>query len=253
MIPLAAVLLSLQDRLVHEPKAGDAIAVRDALTMTLKGTMTVGGNEEEFEQEVKRSRKAEVRVVAVDGGAAAKKELKVEEDVELQRFPPEKEFERAETALHGKTVTLSTKDGKLVAEGAPEAAKRGLRLEEDFPKLLPGKAVAVGDSWEVADADPTGRLVTRVDSAKIKATLKEFKEVDGRRCAVIAASIELKGKSPNDSDLAYTLESEWVVRVDRGVPLSMTAKGTVTLSRDADGIKVEAKGSVAYEAGWTLR
>jgi len=102
--------------------------------------------------------------------------------------------------MHGRKITLSMKDGMLLREGADgleEKQLKKLELADRTGLIFPKTPVAPGDSWVVEGEEVRRFLASDGDlkEAKIKVTLLEVKEIDGRRCAVLNALIELIGKA----------------------------------------------------------
>ncbi len=255
---LTALPLLVQDDKVvikFAPKEGDVLTTVEKSKMEMK----VEAQGQEMEVSNKGSKKTVVTYVAVKDGKPTKKTEEFVEDVEEVLHPGMMEPTIKEKDLHGKTVTIMEKDGKTVIEGADdvdEKAKKKLKLDETYAHFYSDKAVGVGDSWEVKGE----QLIKAMDDddfndGKMTFKVKEFKEVNKVRCAVLETKFELSGKSEQGFAITFKAEGELVVRLDRGYPVSLKLKGTVSMKGGGEDEEPAFKGEgpMTLETSSTLK
>jgi hypothetical protein len=250
----ALALLPQQDKITlkFNPKAGDKLVKTELTTMNLKAKVTQGGEDKDLEMEQKSSEVTATEYAQVAEGKVTKMVLDHREDVEEQKGTMTGgEWVKSEKPLHGKKITVSLKEGKLVREGhdgLDDKVVEKLTLEDRTSHLFPKQAVGPGDTWEIKGEDVRKFLADDdVKDATIKLKLLEIKEIDGRRCAVINAAFDVNGKTDNDLDLTMKLDAEVVVWIDRGYALSVKGKGTLTLKGGDADTKIAGEGPMTLE------
>jgi hypothetical protein len=161
------------------------------------------------------------------------------------------EWKRKDNPMHGRKVTISMKDGKLVREGAEglkEKELKNLDLEDKDSRILPKEPVRVGEEWEVKGEDVRKYLGDEdITDGKMKLKVVSIKEIDKRRCAMIQGTFDLVGKVEGNIDLSLKLEADIVVWVDRGYTLSVKGKGKVTLKGDGGGAPMSGEGPITID------
>ena len=210
---LVALLLVLAPQekekitLKWNPVQGDVVTSTDKTSLEAKGTAQ--GQELEFTN--KSTKKTVTTFTTVKDGKVVKKTIEFKESTEEGRQPGQDEEEKKEMDLHGKTVTLMEKDGKLVLEGADdvdEKETKKLKLDEGWSHFLPGKEIAVGDSWEITgDALKKAMEDEEFDGGKVTFKLKEVKEINKVKCAVLAATFDVQGTA-QDGQIKLKLKLE---------------------------------------------
>jgi hypothetical protein len=259
---LAALLLVLaaQEKekitLKWNPKQGDVLTATEKTAIEAKGSAQ--GQELEFTN--KSTKKTVTTYTTVKEGKVTKKTIEFKESTEEGRQPGQDDEQKKELDLHGKTVTLMEKDGKLVMEGADdvdEKETKKLKLDDGWAHFLPAKEIAVGDSWEITgDALKKAMEDEEFDGGKVTFKLKEVKEIDKVKCAVLQATFDVQGTAQEGQiKLKLKLEGEVVVRIDRGYAMSMKAKGTIVItSADSDEDPMfKAEGPMTLETSQTLK
>lgn len=251
---LAFALAPAQDKITlkFNPKQGDKFVKTDLTTMNIKSKVVAGNQEQEFELDQKTSQKGKLEYVEVAGGALTKAVLTCEEDVEERKGPPSNQWEKKEKSMHGRKVTMTMKDGALVREGAEGVDEKQLRKLDLFDRtslIFPKTPVGPGDSWEIQGDDVRRFLAADNDlrEAKIKLTLVEVKDIDGRRCAVLKGVMDLVGKAKGDVDLATKMDTDVVVWIERGYVLSVKGRGTVTMKAENAQYTMKGEGPMSME------
>ncbi|HLY11359.1 MAG TPA: hypothetical protein VKW04_18800 [Planctomycetota bacterium] len=253
---VAAVLAvaPAQDKitLTFNPKQGDKLSKVEKSEMSMKATVSVGGQDQKIEFGQRESEQSSLEFIQVAGGAVVKAVLTCKEDVEEKKGPQAPDWERTEKPLHGRKITMSMTDGKLVTEGADgldDKTKKKLDLNDRTSRLYPKTPVGPGDSWEVARDDVRAFLADEetLKDAKIKVTFVEIKDVDGRRCAVLNALMEISGKAPGEIDIAIKMDAQMTVWIDRGYALTVKGKGTMTMNAANDQFKMKGEGPMTME------
>ncbi len=256
MIALALLLalVPLQDKvtLKFNPKKGDKLAKIERNEMSIKAKVTAGDQEQEIEFGQRDLQDAAWEYLEVADGAVTKSQIDCKEHSEEKKGPPTLQWEKKQKPLHGRKVTLSLVDGKLVREGAEgldEKTLRKLELADKSTYLFPKTPVAPGDTWEVTEEDARKFFAKDDDlrEIKIKGKLLAVKEIEGRRCAVMNVVMDLRGKAPNGIDLAILLDAECVVWLERGYTLSVKGKGTVTMKAENPQFKMLGEGPVTLD------
>lgn len=226
-----ALMLVLQEKVAlrHAPRQGDVATSVTTMEMKIDAKADDGTK---TSVAVKKTRKAATEFVEVAGGTVARKTVDVIEDVDEQTR--DGEFQRNEKDMNKRKFTVAYKDGRPTFEGADgigEGDKKWLADGDRFYRLLPKAAVAVGDSWSV-----TGRELDAVAEARegstdgeVKMTFKAIREVDSRRCAVIAVKWDIASTESRTLRIWLVLEGEMVFWIERGTLLSLTSKGEIVV------------------------
>lgn len=239
-----------------QAKEGDKLTRIEKGTMKLLGKVTAGKEVENIDFEQRSSEKKTIEVLSVEDGKPTKVTYDVEEDVEEQKERSGTGFKRIEKPLHGKKVTVSLQDGKKVVEGAEgldEETIQSLRLDDKFSRLYPKRPVAIGESWEVTGKDLQAAMEQETMDGKVLLKLLEVKEIDQRRCAILEATFDVKGKDKQGIDLGMKLNGEIVVWLDRGYTLRIRIKGTVRMEATSVQMKMEAEGPMEAEITFTVQ
>jgi major membrane immunogen (membrane-anchored lipoprotein) len=233
---LAALLVlaapALQDKVTFKfnPQKGDKLAMNGVSTIKLPMTMP-DGSSGELEQKITNKRVTHYLEVA--DGKLTKVLYDCQEEMQETKQPGMDSSMGQEMPLHGRKITVEKRDGKLVREGADDVEEKALKeltLEDKPSRLFPKNAVAVGDSWDVAPEDVKAFLEgDPFQKGTIKCKLTELKTVDGRKCAVINAKLDLAGTDENGMELGLVMEGDAIIWLDRGYMLSLKAKGKMTL------------------------
>jgi hypothetical protein len=257
---LFAALLCLQGEkitLQWNPKEGDKLSVVDKKSFSVNVTADVKGKQTEVTFERRNTDKIEREFLKVEGAKVVKESRRYEESIEEQKRTGKADWERKEKPVHGKTLALELKEGKVVVEGAenaPEKWKRKLSMDDLFARALPKRPVAVGDSWEVAGKEL--QTLMEGDSGVeggLKMKLAAIREIDGRRCAIVEASLDLKGKTEKGIETGAKLSGEIAVWIERGYTLKADLKGTMTMSGSAGGGSMNGEGPMTIEVSTTIR
>ena len=243
-----------QDKITlkFNPKQGDKFVKTDLTEMSIKSKVVAQGQEQELQIDQKQTQKSKLEYVEVTGGAVTKAVLVCEEDLEERKGPPSNQWDKKERSMHGRKVTMSMKDGALVREGAEGLDEKQLKKLDLFDRtslIYPKTPVGPGDSWEVQGEDVRRFLGADGDlrEAKIKLTLVEVKDIDGKRCAVLKAVLELVGKAKGDVDIATKLDADVIVWIERGYALSVKGKGIVTMKAENAQFSMKGEGPMTLE------
>ncbi|HKS17533.1 MAG TPA: hypothetical protein VJU16_09495, partial [Planctomycetota bacterium] len=206
--------------------------------------------EVEFEQ--RGSMKRQYEYAGVEDGKLTRLVVDCTEDYEERKAPPNMEWTRTDSEMHGRKITLFMKDGQLAREGVEGLKEKDLKkltLEDVDSKTLPEKPVAVGDTWEIK-GEALKSFIAASDEIKdvtLKSKLTAIKEIDKRRCAVINSTLEMKGKAPNDIDFTGKMEVEFIVWIERGYLLSAKGKGKMTVKGGNDQFSMDGEGPISIE------
>jgi len=250
-----ALVLAGQDAKVtlkFNPKKGDKLTKSQKMEMRIKAAVKAGDVDQEFEVEQKGSEKTVLEFVEVEDGKLTKLVLDCVEDFEEKKQPPSMEWNRTDKPMNGRKVTLTLKDGQVVREGVDgldEKHQKKLTLEDSSARIFPKNPVAVGDRWEIKGEDVQKFLENdeNLKDGTIKMRLVEVKEIDKRRCAVIKADLELKGKAESNVEFTIKMEADIIVWIDRGYTLSVKAKGTMTMKADTEEFSMTGDGPISLE------
>ena len=128
------------------------------------------------------------------------------------------------------------------------------RLKTPTPSALAREDQAVSLSIGVTDAKIHGVMTPFLGSeegelkdAKIKFKLKEVKEVDKKRCAILTGKLEAKGTAEGDMTFTANLDLDLVIWLDRGYLLSAKGKGKVTIKGDNDQMTISGEGPMTMD------
>jgi len=250
---IAAALLTQQDKvtLKFNPKKGDKLVRTEKSEMQIKAKIVAGEQTQDIEIEQKGSEKAVIEYQEVADGRVTKLHIDQQEDVEEKKEPGSMEWTKEEKPMHGRKVTVELKDGKIVrtgTDGLEEKDVKKLVLDDPTIYLLTKEPVAVGDTWKV-EGENVKKFLRDDDLTEGTITMKllEIKEIDKRRCAVLSAVLDVKGKTDNDVEVAAKLDCEVVIWIERGYALSVKGKGKVSMSASNEQFKMEGEGPITLD------
>jgi hypothetical protein len=233
------------------PKAGSVVTSTEKSTFDMKGSFSG----QEFEVSSRTTERVESTFAELAGGKVSKKVMYFESSVKEEKGPGAEEYTRSETPVHGKRITLTPKGESVSTEGADgimdDESLKKLRLDEAYEHLQPGKAVAVGESWEVkGEALLKFTNDKNLAGGRITCTLKEVKEVDKRRCAIVATKWEITGEGEQAVKFELNMDGEVTIWLERGIPLSQKSSGRLKLSQEGG---FEGEGTISIEEESTIK
>lgn len=237
-----AAAAAMQERvtLKHQPKAGDSITLNATFTMSVKVTQ----DGKELDYKAVNNRLATTEIAEVADGRTTKKIVEILSDTD--EHCAEGRTEKRENPLHGRKVTALRKNGKWTFECNDKVDAEALKKagdEEKYTHLLPGREVAVGESWTLS-GDKLKEAWGDGLEGEMKMTLKELKDVDGKRCAVVAVKWDVRSpKEADGTEKSVKFEGELIATVDRGYVLSLMGSGPIVIK---NGEKQVATGTVNY-------
>jgi hypothetical protein len=253
-LALLALLALPQDKVTFKlnPNKGDKLSKTEKTEMAIKAKLVAGEQEQPLEFEQRGLERTTTEILEVADGAVVKALLTCHEDVEEKKGPPAQQWEKQEKPLHGRKITLSLKDGKLVREGVDGLEAKivkKLTLSDRTSHIFPKTPVAPGDAWEVQGDDVREFLGADDDlkEGKIKIKLEAVKDIEGKKCAVMQATIEVNGKAEGDINLTIKLDAEVIVWLDRGYPLSVKGKGTIAMKGENAQFKLSGQGPMSLD------
>ena len=252
-LALALFLVPQDEKITlrFNPKPGDKLTQTTKMEMKLKITIDAGGGSQDVEVEQRGTEKTATEIVEVTAGKLTKVVKDFIEDYEEEKAPGMEEWKRKDNPLHGRKVTISMKDGKLVREGAEGLKEKELKkldLEDKESQILPKEPVRVGDTWDVKGEDVRKWLAAeKLTDGKVKLKLVAIKEVDKLRCAMIQGTFDLIGKAEGDVELALKFDADLIVWIDRGYTLSVKGKGKVTVKGDGGGAPMSGEGPITID------
>lgn len=256
LLALALVLFLVpQDEkitLKFNPRKGDKLNGTSKMELQLKISVDMGEQSQDIDFEQRGGSKKTIEYVDVENGKVTRLVIDTAEDYEEKKQPPTMEWNRTDNPMNGRKVTIFMKDGEIVREGTDGLKEKDLKkldLSQGEAKFFPDKPVAVGDSWEVK-GDAVREFINARDEIKeasLKVKLKEVKEIDKRRCAIMSSVLEMSGKGDNEVSFSGKMDVEIVVWIDRGYLLSAKGKGKVTLKSDGEQMKLSGEGPMTIE------
>lgn len=259
LVALAALVSALlpQDRITlkFQPKQGDRITQNQKMTMKINLTVLAGGQKIEvpFEQRATEKKTAEIQGVA--GDKITKAFFHIQEDIEEKKEPGAEEFTRTEKPLHGRKVTVESKEGKLAYEGADgldEKTLKSLDLDDDFSKAFPARTLGVGESWEVSAEALKDIFDDDKMDGKMSLKLAEVKDFQGRRCAFLATELELRGKIDEGIQMTAVLKGTVVVWIERGYTLQAKLEGTMSMKGKTPEAEMSGQGPMTVDVAFTV-
>ncbi len=252
LVALIAVALFPQEKVLlkHQPRAGDRMTVTEKMDAKIHLVVNAGGQKIEVDVEQRESKRTVMDCLAVEGGAITKASYKVEEAVEEKKEPGAAEFTRSEKATHGKTVVAERKDGKVTHQGADGLGAKDIKdfdLDDTFAQSFPKHALAVGDSYEVPAETLKEMFHDPTSEGKLLISLKELKEIDGRKCAVLEAHLQMKGKTEEGVEISMDVKGPVVIWIERGYTQSAKLQGTMGLKANTPEAVMDGKGPMTVE------
>ena len=210
------------------PAEGDRLEVVDKWTHTFQGKL----GEEPVRFSTRGGRRLTVEMAKVEGGRLARKVMKVDDAYIEQQDAITGKFVRKDEAIQGRTATIERRDGREERsglDGVPDSEARTLGLEDPLTRLYPDKPVSIGDTWEISGEGikkffPAGDFT----EGTIVVTLRDVKEVDGRKCALIGTTYVVSSKDGDGVIRELRLQGTLTVWLDRGYILAMAQSGRMT-------------------------
>jgi len=247
---LILVLALLQDpstakiELRVRPVEGDKLESSDTWTHTFRGTL----GEEPVSFSTRGGRRLVVDMARVENGNLTRKVVQVADAYVEQQDVQTGKYIRKDDAIHGRKVTITRRDGRderSGLDGVPEAEQKSLVLDDPLTRLFPDTPVRVGESWEIA-GEGLKKVFTGGDftDGRIVVTLRDVKDVDGRRCALLTTNYDVSGKSADGVTRELRLLGTLTVWIDRGYILAMTQSGRMKTS-GADPKSAQPNGEAA--------
>ena len=212
------------------PAEGDRLEVVDKWTHTFHGRL----GEEPVTFSTRGGRRLIVEMAKVDGGRLIRKAVKVEDAYIEQQDTNTGKFVRKDEAIHGRTATIerrNDREERTGLDGVPDAEQRALGLDDPLTRLFPDKAVAIGETWEISGEGikkffPSGDFT----DGRIVVTLRDVKEVDGRKCALLGTNYDVSSKDKDGVTRELRLLGTLTVWLDRGYILEMAQSGRMITS-----------------------
>jgi len=212
------------------PRQGDRLIETARTTSAMRG--------EGFRSSGTLDKKTTTTYVTVENGRWTRKTVRYDrEDSRTEMTVGDRKVDTPSTtpAYVGRTYTVRRRGDEAVVEddGAlHDWQKVMLKADHDCAYLFPDKPVEVGETWDAtAKARPmvptvSGATFPRYD---VKVTLRELRDVAGRRSAVIDVrqliTTEIQGVT-SEGDL----KAETVIWLERGYPISSRVDMKVTAS-----------------------
>lgn len=247
---LLLLLALLQDpsaakvELKFRPVEGDKLEVTDSWTHAFRGKL----GDEPLATSTRGGGRYIVDFARVENGVLSRKAVQVADSyIETQDVQTGK-YIRKDRPLHGRTVTVERRGGREshgALEGVPEAELKTVSLDDPLMRLYPDKPVAVGDTWEISGEGlkkffPAGDFT----KGQIVVNLREIKEVEGRRCALLITNYDVSGQAAGGVTRELRLQGTLTVWIDRGYILAMSQSGRLKTS-GADPKTAEPNGEAA--------
>jgi len=233
---LLVLLALLQDpvgekvTLELKPKEGDKLAVVESWDNTFAGKL---GDDPLFLR-TRGGRRLQVEIAGASGGRITRKVVLVEDSYREDQDVQTGKFVRQEDGLKGRKATIALRDGKeerTGLDGIPDEIQKTLALDDPLTALYPSGPVRVGDTWEIS-GDGLKKVFAGGDfnEGKITARLREVKEIDGRKCAVLGTVWDVRGKNPDGFTRELRQTGTITVWIERGYVMAMDQKGVLKTS-----------------------
>ncbi|HKS16988.1 MAG TPA: hypothetical protein VJU16_06730 [Planctomycetota bacterium] len=206
------------------PVQGDRLETSYSWTHTFRGEL----GDERLNFSTRGGRRLVVDMSRVVDGRLTLKGVEVADSyIETQDVKTGK-YVRKDDAIHGRKVTIGLRDGReerTGVEGVPEAEQNTLTIDDPLTRLFPEIPVAIGQSWDF-EGDGLKKIFAGGDftEGRIVVSLRDVKEIDGRRCALLVTNYEVKGSS-GGMTRELNLKGTLTVWLDRGYVLAMSQSG----------------------------
>ncbi|MBI5369114.1 MAG: hypothetical protein HZA54_18910 [Planctomycetes bacterium] len=232
-------------------KANDVFTVTTSFEMTMAIHGIVGP--QEFDQNVMHRREEVMgtKVLAVENGRVSKLRRHIVSQKETEQNPgmAGPETKDGEDAGRIYVITGFGKGRKVEClNDAPTETELKKIKNNPQTMILPGKAVAVGEIWEVpADVlkemffDEEGE---RPEKMSMKCKLLGTEEVKGVKCARVGVELYISSKQDTGMVLAIEVAGEGRFALDSGAFLGweLSGKTTMTGEQEQGGQKITMKG-----------
>ena len=212
------------------PVQGDKFETFVTWSNSFRGTL----GEEPLTSSTRGGQRLVVEMSGVDNGALTRKTVKVVDSYMETKDPQTNKYIRKDDTVQGRTITISMQGGReqrTGGDGVPEPELKALAFVDPLTRLFPEKPVAVGDSWDISGEGlkqffPGGDF----SEGRILVTLREVRDIDGRKCAVLATKYDVSGKMPDGVARQLELSGTLTVWIERGYILAMTQSGRLKIT-----------------------
>ncbi len=216
--------------LKFRPVEGDKIEISDSWTHAFRGKL----GDEPLLTSTRGGGRNIVEMARVENGVLSRKVVKVADSYIETQDPQTSKYIRKDQPLNGRTVTVERKGGREVygaLQGVSEADLKAISIDDPLTRLYPDKPVAVGDTWEISGEGlkkffPAGDFT----KGQIVVTLRDIKEIDGRRCALLVTNYDVSGQAADGVTRELRLQGTLTVWIDRGYILAMSQSGRLKTS-----------------------
>lgn len=207
------------------PVQGDKLETFATWSHSFRGTL----GEEPVAFSTRGGQRLVIEMSGVEKGALTRKTVNVVDSYIETKDVQTNKYIRKDDAVQGRTITISMAGGReqrTGGDGVPEPELKALAFVDPLTRLYPDKAVAVGDSWDIS-GDGLKQFFPGGDftDGRILVTLREVRDVDGRKCALLATKYDVSGKMPDGVSRQLELSGTLTVWIERGYILAMTQSG----------------------------
>ena len=212
------------------PVQGDKFETFATWSHAFRGAL----GEEPLSFATRAGQRLNVEMSAVEKGVLVRKTVKVIDSYVETKDVQTNKYIRKDDAILGRTVTITMKNGReerAGGDGVPEHELKALTFVDPLTRLYPDKPVAVGDEWDISGEGlkqffPGGDFT----DGRILVSLREVREIDGRKCAFLATKYDVNGKMPDGISRHLELSGTLTVWIERGYILAMTQSGRLKTS-----------------------
>lgn len=232
-------------------KANDVFTVTTFFEMTM--AINVKAGPQEFDQNVMNRREEVIgtKVLAVENGRGIKLRRHIVSQKETQQNPGMAEPETKDGEDAGRIYVIAGfGKGRKVECLNDTPSEAELKKIKNNPQtmILPGKAVAVGEAWEVP-AEVLSEMFfdedgERPEKVSMKCKLLGTEEVKGVKCARIGVELYISSKQETGMVLTMEVTGEGRFVLDSGAFLGweLTGQTTMTGEQDQGDQKITMKG-----------
>jgi hypothetical protein len=236
----AAMAQSITLRANHQP--GDVVSIDQTITVSMNMT---GPNNMQMNMNMNGRQTGSFEVVEAQDGEPTVAKVNFDKGGVMSMDMGPMGKQEQPMPLAGKSYTLKKGAGGTVTADPPANAEEmtGLTaLMQTNTGILPGKAVNVGETWNVDASKMMGGLgMEKGSEVSGTAKLDEVKSVGGRQIAVI--SVDIKGSAMTPDGMAMNIRLTGPMEVDAatGRAVAGNVSGPITMPANQQGMAMDGK------------
>ncbi len=229
-LALVSTSSAQQRELRQNVPPGTEVRFSERMTFDVDMTMNMNGQQQNMQQKIDGQMSGTMKVLESQNGKPTKAQLTFAQDSGIQTTTMGQQQPQP-FPLAGRTVTVTRDAGGQITVEPPaqldqatlEQLGNMLDVNDD---ILPGRAVAVGDTWQPPADAAQGFIPGMTPQAQLRLT--GFSQQNGREVAQL--QMEMRGQGDMQGvNSQFQASGPIVIDVETGIALSSSLTGTLTM------------------------